>query len=216
MDAWTTVLVRTRGPGSLQQARGKLDVRASMIPAALIRLDNLDKRIALRSSSASSTPTPRCSSTTRSTCATTRGHGSRPVTIRRLRARPLWSPTFDCTSPRSDDGASAWRDRVLEGVDLVEVVTGPGGVGDWLWSRWRVPRFSRGHPGGPGHDRRWLPPGAVALLIGERTVAAVLLGADRPDRPAHRGPFLTTGSSGGRHSAGGLVVRDDRPYPPTP
>ncbi len=33
---------------------------------------------------------------------------------------------------------SAWRDRVLEGVDLVEVVTGPGGVADWLWSRWRV------------------------------------------------------------------------------
>ncbi len=41
----------------------------------------------------------------------------------------------------------------------------------------------------------------------------MLLGADRPDRPAHRGPFLTTGSSGGPaiRLAGVSVVRDDRP-----
>ncbi len=50
MDGWTTVLVRTeRGRLAFQQARGKLDVRGLDDPAALIRLDNLDKRIALRS-----------------------------------------------------------------------------------------------------------------------------------------------------------------------
>ena len=32
----------------------------------------------------------------------------------------------------------AWRDRVLGGQDLGEVVTGPGGPGEWLWGRWRV------------------------------------------------------------------------------
>ncbi|MGP8058052.1 MAG: Coenzyme F420 hydrogenase/dehydrogenase, beta subunit C-terminal domain [Acidimicrobiales bacterium] len=50
MDGWTSVLVRTeRGRLAFQQARAKLDVRGLDDPDALIRLDNLDKRIALRS-----------------------------------------------------------------------------------------------------------------------------------------------------------------------
>ena len=50
MDGWTSVLVRTeRGRLAFQQARAKLDVRGLDDPAALIRLDNLDKRIAFRS-----------------------------------------------------------------------------------------------------------------------------------------------------------------------
>jgi coenzyme F420 hydrogenase subunit beta len=50
MDGWTSVLVRTeRGRLAFQQARGKLDVRGLDDPEALVRLDNLDKRIAFRS-----------------------------------------------------------------------------------------------------------------------------------------------------------------------
>ena len=50
MDGWTSVLVRTeRGRLAFQQARAKLDVRGLDDPDALVRLDNLDKRIALRS-----------------------------------------------------------------------------------------------------------------------------------------------------------------------
>jgi coenzyme F420 hydrogenase subunit beta len=50
MDGWTSVLVRTeRGRLAFQQARSKLDVRGLDDPDALIRLDNLDKRIAVRS-----------------------------------------------------------------------------------------------------------------------------------------------------------------------
>jgi coenzyme F420 hydrogenase subunit beta len=49
MDGWTSVLVRTeRGRLAFQQARAKLDVRGLDDPDALVRLDNLDKRIALR------------------------------------------------------------------------------------------------------------------------------------------------------------------------
>lgn len=49
-DGWTTVLVRTeRGRLAFQQARGRLDVRDLDDPAALVRLDGLDKRIAERS-----------------------------------------------------------------------------------------------------------------------------------------------------------------------
>jgi coenzyme F420 hydrogenase subunit beta len=50
MDGWTSVLVRTeRGRLAFQQARGTLDVRGLDDPDALVRLDNLDKRIAFRS-----------------------------------------------------------------------------------------------------------------------------------------------------------------------
>jgi len=49
MDGWTSVLVRTeRGRLAFQKARTKLDVRGLDDPAALVRLDNLDKRIALK------------------------------------------------------------------------------------------------------------------------------------------------------------------------
>ncbi|HUZ11123.1 MAG TPA: Coenzyme F420 hydrogenase/dehydrogenase, beta subunit C-terminal domain [Acidimicrobiales bacterium] len=50
MDGWTSVLVRTeRGRAAFQQARSKLDLRDLDDPAALVRLDELDKRIAVRS-----------------------------------------------------------------------------------------------------------------------------------------------------------------------
>jgi coenzyme F420 hydrogenase subunit beta len=50
MDGWTSVLVRTeRGRLAFQKSRTKLDVRGLDDPEALVRLDNLDKRIALRS-----------------------------------------------------------------------------------------------------------------------------------------------------------------------
>ncbi|HLN17324.1 MAG TPA: Coenzyme F420 hydrogenase/dehydrogenase, beta subunit C-terminal domain [Acidimicrobiales bacterium] len=50
MDGWTSVLVRTeRGRLAFEKARAKLDVRGLDDPDALIRLDNLDKKIAFRS-----------------------------------------------------------------------------------------------------------------------------------------------------------------------
>jgi coenzyme F420 hydrogenase subunit beta len=50
MDGWTSVLVRTeRGRLAFQRARSKLDVRGLDDPAALLRLDKLDKRIAKES-----------------------------------------------------------------------------------------------------------------------------------------------------------------------
>jgi coenzyme F420 hydrogenase subunit beta len=50
MDGWTSVLVRTeRGRLAFQAARAKLDVRGLDDPAALLRLDALDKKIANRS-----------------------------------------------------------------------------------------------------------------------------------------------------------------------
>ena len=50
MDGWTSVLVRTeRGRLAFQRSRPKLDVRDLDDPAALVRLDKLDKRIAFGS-----------------------------------------------------------------------------------------------------------------------------------------------------------------------
>ena len=49
MDGWTSVLIRTeRGRLAFQAARAKLDVRGLDDPAALLRLDALDKKIANR------------------------------------------------------------------------------------------------------------------------------------------------------------------------
>jgi coenzyme F420 hydrogenase subunit beta len=48
MDGWSSVLVRTeRGRRALDNARGRLDFRELDNPEALVKLDNLDKRIAL-------------------------------------------------------------------------------------------------------------------------------------------------------------------------
>jgi coenzyme F420 hydrogenase subunit beta len=50
MGGWTSVLVRTeRGRLAFDQARSKLDIRTLDDPAALLRLDALDKKIAFRS-----------------------------------------------------------------------------------------------------------------------------------------------------------------------
>jgi coenzyme F420 hydrogenase subunit beta len=50
MDGWTSVLIRTeRGRLAFQAARSKVDVRTLDDPAALLRLDALDKKIANRS-----------------------------------------------------------------------------------------------------------------------------------------------------------------------
>jgi coenzyme F420 hydrogenase subunit beta len=49
-DGWTSTLIRTeRGQLAFEKARAKLDVRTLDDPAALVRLDNLDKKIAFRS-----------------------------------------------------------------------------------------------------------------------------------------------------------------------
>jgi coenzyme F420 hydrogenase subunit beta len=48
MDGWSSVLVRTeRGRRALDNARGRLDFRELDHPEALVKLDHLDKRIAL-------------------------------------------------------------------------------------------------------------------------------------------------------------------------
>ncbi len=50
MDGWTSVLVRTeRGREALERVRGQFDLRALDDPGALVRLDQLDKRIAFES-----------------------------------------------------------------------------------------------------------------------------------------------------------------------
>jgi coenzyme F420 hydrogenase subunit beta len=50
MGGWTSVLIRTeRGRLAFDQARSKLDIRVLDDPAALLRLDALDKKIAFRS-----------------------------------------------------------------------------------------------------------------------------------------------------------------------
>jgi hypothetical protein len=40
--------------------------------------------------------------------------------------------------PSSPTERDHWRQAVLDGVDLAEVLQRPGGTTDWLWRRWRV------------------------------------------------------------------------------
>jgi len=50
INGWTSAIIRTeRGLAAFERARSKLDVRTLDDPDALVRLDNLDKRIAFRS-----------------------------------------------------------------------------------------------------------------------------------------------------------------------
>ena len=50
MSGWTSTIIRTeRGLAAFERARSKLDIRTMDDPDALVRLDNLDKRIAFRS-----------------------------------------------------------------------------------------------------------------------------------------------------------------------
>jgi coenzyme F420 hydrogenase subunit beta len=50
LDGWTSTIIRTeRGLAAFERARSKLDIRTMDDPDALVRLDNLDKRIAFRS-----------------------------------------------------------------------------------------------------------------------------------------------------------------------
>ena len=50
LPGWSSLLVRTEaGRLAFDRARGRLDVRDLDDPEALVRLDNLDKRIAERS-----------------------------------------------------------------------------------------------------------------------------------------------------------------------
>jgi coenzyme F420 hydrogenase subunit beta len=50
INGWTSTIIRTeRGQLAFEKARSKLDVRTMDDPEALVRLDNLDKRIAFRS-----------------------------------------------------------------------------------------------------------------------------------------------------------------------
>ena len=73
MDGWTSVLIRTeRGRLAFQAARSKLDVRGLDDPAALLRLDALDKKIANRTLQRKLDPDAPLSSTSKSTCARTR------------------------------------------------------------------------------------------------------------------------------------------------
>ena len=57
MNGWTSVIIRTeRGRLAFQAARAKLDVRGLDDPAALLRLDALDKKIADRTPAAQARP----------------------------------------------------------------------------------------------------------------------------------------------------------------
>ncbi len=50
MDGWSSVLVRSeRGRRALDNARGRLDLRELDNPAALVKLDSFDKRVAIDS-----------------------------------------------------------------------------------------------------------------------------------------------------------------------
>ncbi|HXR54848.1 MAG TPA: Coenzyme F420 hydrogenase/dehydrogenase, beta subunit C-terminal domain [Acidimicrobiales bacterium] len=50
INGWTSAIIRTeRGLAAFERARSKLDIRTLDDPDALVRLDNLDKRIAFRS-----------------------------------------------------------------------------------------------------------------------------------------------------------------------
>jgi coenzyme F420 hydrogenase subunit beta len=50
MEGWSSVLVRTeRGRVALDNARGRLDFRELDNPAALVKLDNYDKKVAVKS-----------------------------------------------------------------------------------------------------------------------------------------------------------------------
>ena len=135
MNGWTSVIIRTeRGRLAFQAARSKLDVRGFDDPAALLRLDALDKKIADRSLQRKLDP-------------------DAPLFIdfeEHLRLRRLGPPTRvhpPLTSTAApvlhvpDEPtvrAERWLTAVLDGGELEPVLTGADGIVAWLWTRWRI------------------------------------------------------------------------------
>ena len=140
MDGWTSVLVRTeRGRLAFQQARAKLDVRGLDDPDALIRLDNLDKRIAFRSLQRKFDPDAPLFIDYEEHVRELRGH--RPtsrrlvpaVTVRRARRAPSARRAGRAQGGLAGRGAGRRRPRrgAVRAVDDVAVgpLAGPGAVG---------------------------------------------------------------------------------------
>ena len=204
MDGWTSVLIRTeRGRLAFQAARAKLDVRGLDDPAALLRLDALDKKIANRSLQRKLDPDAplfidfeehvRAYDGTRPPA---RVHPPLTVTCRTRR----------CTCPTSPRlGPQAWLAAVLDGRRPRRVLARDGRVGRVVV----VPLEPwRGRPQRARSSRRivlgyrreiWL------WLAGERTWAQCCSG---PHRPGRAGALAQVDHPAGecRLTIGGAVI----------
>ncbi len=108
------------------------------------------------------------------------------MSARASRAEPAWPWLHLPDEPIGQ--RDAWRAAVRRGVELTEVVGGPGGIAEWLWARWSV----LGRADTSAEDLR-----AVALgyrrelwlwLFGDRTwtqCCAGLIGRLRRRQPTH-------------------------------
>ena len=185
MNGWTSVIIRTeRGRLAFQAARSKLDVRGLDDPAALLRLDALDKKIADRSLQRKLDPDAPLFIDFEEHVRAYDGHGPParlhpPLTVAaRTRAARPDEPTVR---------AEGWLAAVLDGEDLDDVLTtgrrrrapgsGPAG-GPW-------PRPASSEDG-PRADRAGLPARDLAVAGRRADLGAVLLGPHRSHQPAPR------------------------------
>ena len=136
MNGWTSVLIRTeRGRLAFQAARAKLDVRGLDDPAALLRLDALDKKIADRTLQRKLDPDAPLFIDFDEHVRAYEGSDRQPVFITTLTvaAAPVLHVPDEPTAR-----AEGWLAAVLDGRELDAVLTdGDDGVTAWLWSRWR-------------------------------------------------------------------------------
>ena len=211
MNGWTSVIIRTeRGRLAFQAARAKLDVRGLDDPAALLRLDALDKKIANRSLQRKLDPTRHCSSTSTSTSAPTTGPTAGPSSSAidgdghpgAARARRAHGPGRGLAGRgprRRTDRAGPDGGRRLRGLAVDPLA---------------VPLVGGRRRGRPARDRPRLPAGDLAVAGGRADVVALLFRSHRQDHPAHRGARPRRGVTGGRRhppaiALTGVTVRRD-------
>ena len=125
MNGWTSLIVRTeRGRLAFQAARSKLDVRGLDDPAALLRLDALDKKIAaLPAAEARSRRT--ALHRLRGARAHLRGHGPQS----RVHPAVMVTGVPALHVPDEPVGlAERWLDDVREGSNIEQVIGGSDGI----------------------------------------------------------------------------------------
>ena len=207
MTGWTSVIIRTeRGRLAFQAARPKLDVRGLDDPAALLRLDALDKKIAGRSLQRKLDPDAPALHRVRGARPCLRGLG--PPT--RLHQTLTVSTVPVLHVPDEPSGrAENWLAAVLDGRELAAVDRRGRRRRDGLaLEPLAVPRIGGTRRGGSRADRAGLPARDLALAGGRADLGAVLLRSDRPHQPATHGRRRRRSVSASGRPAAAIALHD--------
>ena len=185
MTGWTSVLIRTERVGSPSRRPGPSSTSAGWTTRPLCSAwTRWTRRSPTVRCSASSTPTHRSSSTSRSTCAPTTARTASPCSS--AIERDHRTSAARARRARGAGRGLVGRRSSAEGRDLDDVLRGDDGLAPWLWSRWRSLASAGMTEDALAAGRPRLPARDLALAGRGADLGAVLLGPHRAHQPATR------------------------------